>query len=396
MPVDRTRVIDTSSSARDHVWFVAIYLVGAILVFVLRLLFNLPMLIVSAVLILLVIFYMYYVRRNRYRLREDRAADNVYYLGFLYTVTTLGVSLLRYQISSDPQVSQIIGDLGLGLFTTVAGLLGRIFLGQLRQDPEEIEERARFMLADAVEETRAGLIGMNEEIARIHAHAVQTTKENWDLLSTTSKDISLAAKKLEASLADINIPDDFLQSLFQPLLTQLAESVDDVSSRLKGIQINSNLLGEAVGELFDPLQGPVATLNQGIVQTNESITKLVAQNENIASFSKNADKLVDNHERLVRWYDEIEANQKKLGLMNESLQKSIDAVGKLHSSLQHIDKELASSQAQYGESASTIIGSMGKMQTQLEEMSNLIQRLGKEFSAAMQKLAKRAGQTTRD
>ena len=187
MPKSNTRVIDPISSVQDHIAFLTIFLIGAIAIFCLRLFTNLHTLVVLIIPILLIVVYMWFVNTNRHRLREDRAADNVYYLGFLFTMTTLAVSLVRYQQSQDPNIEQIIGDLGVGLITTIFGLLGRIFLGQLRQDPEEVEERGRLELTEAVGAARSKFTHMNEQVSYIQTHTLQIMKESRKLIEATNK-----------------------------------------------------------------------------------------------------------------------------------------------------------------------------------------------------------------
>src|SRR3546814_2497308 len=48
----------------------------------------------------------------RYRLRDDRAGDNLYYLGFLYTLASLGYALWAFS-GDEEGTEQIIANFGL-------------------------------------------------------------------------------------------------------------------------------------------------------------------------------------------------------------------------------------------------------------------------------------------
>ncbi len=46
-----------------------------------------------------------------FRLRDDQSGDNLYYMGFLFTLTSLAVSL--YQFSSERSSEQIVQNFGI-------------------------------------------------------------------------------------------------------------------------------------------------------------------------------------------------------------------------------------------------------------------------------------------
>ena len=119
---ERVRVIDRISSVPDHYLFGAAVVVGGFAIIFFRSFLGLSAPLTAIFPISILLSYAYVIQFSpKYRLREDRAGDNLYFLGFIYTVISLGIALFRYQ--SDPDVNQIIGDLGVGLATTVVGLV---------------------------------------------------------------------------------------------------------------------------------------------------------------------------------------------------------------------------------------------------------------------------------
>lgn len=82
-----------------------------------------------------------------FRLRDDQSGDNLYYMGFLFTLTSLGVSL--YQYSSLGSAEEIVQNFGIAIASTIAGIALRIFFNQMRRDPVEVEHFARLELAEA-------------------------------------------------------------------------------------------------------------------------------------------------------------------------------------------------------------------------------------------------------
>jgi hypothetical protein len=96
------------------------------------------------------------------RLRDDQTGDNFYYMGFIFTLTSLAVSL--YQYSSSGSVDEIVRNFGIAVASTITGIALRIFFNQMRRDPVEIEHYSRLELADASRRVRRELDGVLAEM----------------------------------------------------------------------------------------------------------------------------------------------------------------------------------------------------------------------------------------
>ncbi len=100
----------------------------------------------------------------------DFAGDNLYYLGFLYTLISLAISL--YQFNTEGATSSIITNFGLALTSTILGLAGRILLNQPQdEDEDEAEVRAREDLARANRRLRAEMEYSIDEFQQFRAEA---------------------------------------------------------------------------------------------------------------------------------------------------------------------------------------------------------------------------------
>src|ERR1700685_3376856 len=75
------------------------------------------------------------------RLRDDQAGDNLYYMGFLFTLTSLGVSL--YQFNASRAAEEIVQNFGIAIGSTITGIALRVIFNQMRQDPIEVERVMR-------------------------------------------------------------------------------------------------------------------------------------------------------------------------------------------------------------------------------------------------------------
>src|SRR6202142_3696667 len=101
----------------------------------------------TAVPVLIMIGYAVLLGARLFRLRDDQSGDNLYYMGFLFTLTSLAVSL--YQFSAAGSAEQIVQNFGIAIASTIAGITLRILFNQMRRDPVEVEATARLELAEA-------------------------------------------------------------------------------------------------------------------------------------------------------------------------------------------------------------------------------------------------------
>lgn len=111
------------------------------------------------------------------RLRDDQTGDNFYYMGFIFTLTSLAVSL--YQFNSRGAIDDIVRNFGIAVASTIAGIALRIFFNQMRRDPIEVEHYSRLDLAEASARVRRELDGMLIEFSHFRRTNQQMLAEGF-------------------------------------------------------------------------------------------------------------------------------------------------------------------------------------------------------------------------
>ena len=203
--------------------------------------------IAAAILCALVCLYAVILRaRGSFRLRRnDQSADNLYFLGFLFTICALGVSLIRFASFQGATALDIVGDLGIGLSTTVVGLILRV-LALHREDPAEIEDRVRGELVEVAESTTAmirttaGIVEQGQIITR------QTIEELNRTLQQTADQIGSGMQEVRESLEAVRIPPDLIVSRLTPIVTQLADSTAAFVEKLNAIEVPADLVASRI------------------------------------------------------------------------------------------------------------------------------------------------------
>ena len=146
-----------------------------------------------------------WVTKDRSGVSIDRASDNIYYLGLLFTLTSLAYSLIKLTALSAPSTSDIgemglqgqrilslLPDFGLALFSTIFGIFGRILLQQMRSDPLDTETDAREELGRTVRELRETI---GQVVSQLNGLSAQTNLSLSELSRDVSTTLSESAKK---------------------------------------------------------------------------------------------------------------------------------------------------------------------------------------------------------
>src|SRR4051794_6906447 len=209
---------------------------------------------VTAVPIGILLLYSFALFRwRRLTLRDDQAGDSLFYLGFLYTLTSIAVSLYQFSLSESGQ-EQIITNFGIAIATTIVGLALRVMFNQMRQDPAEVERVSRLELADASRRLRREIDSVVMELNVFQRTAQQSAIDNQlqlqdrvaSALKTSYSSFGESVNELAGRIGELtkavgsadNALDDFEEHLDQlhtpELLQEMKALVEEVrKSRLE-------------------------------------------------------------------------------------------------------------------------------------------------------------------
>jgi hypothetical protein len=234
--------------------------------------------------------------------RSPSDADNLYYLGFLYTVVSLGVALIQSANSTDssPQMS-IIGSFGLALSTTIVGLVARTVLAHHAVDIEEQDEHARIQLHTATNEFINALTGSTQ---RLNAVFDQNTTQLGNAFAVASDAVS--KKMPDESKALVLALSNFTSELNRSLaftLNELQKFPDAIRQATERIDTeHSELLKKNMALFTEAADGFMALLvenNQKISSLGTAIERLSTRVEEV----KVSEDLISNHvERVYSVY----------------------------------------------------------------------------------------------
>ena len=242
---------------------------------------------VTSVPVLIMIGYALLLGTRLLRLRDDQSGDNLYYMGFLFTLTSLAVSL--YQFSAAGSAEQIVQNFGIAIASTIAGIALRIFFNQMRRDPVEVEATARLELAEASRRVKRELEstilefgyfrrmtqqsisdGLDEVKESLGAAREQFAGELAKLATTANKPFEEAFQRSAATFDRLNERTVEVLEVSRQLVqegeqlakntTSIVKAIDDVFARLATHQTSDQIIQTKLAPMIQSLTEAVNSL----------------------------------------------------------------------------------------------------------------------------------------
>ena len=293
--VCKVSFLDRNNDHFDTVLFLIAFGIGLSTALALRLWLDVNAFLVASLLCVYLFIYSIVIYRGTYTtLSRSQAADNFYYLGFLYTISTLAIALYKAgelsSLSQEKILNVIISDLGIGLATTIVGLLLRVLFTQFRNQPEEIEQRISTSLkqrASQVEQQFLESIRIFEDVNYRMVELIRSTESTTrTVLEALPKNIAAINQEVETNIRNelMSIPPiigtmrDALQSDIGVLTEELNRKIRYEFSKLDRLDIpvdEFNDRFQAILSDFASLEAPTQNLSKGLSDAIEKIDHLV-------------------------------------------------------------------------------------------------------------------------
>lgn len=221
--------------------FAAFTLIGCIFIAVAKLWGANPFVSMTVPILLMVGYLCLSLFSGRIRLHGEQTGDNLYYMGFLFTLSSLGVSL--YQFTAVESTDDVIRNFGIAITSTIVGIALRILYNQTRRDVLDIERATRHELADMTRRVRSELENASREFADFRRVSNQMIIEGFDEIvrqaDTTGVQLKEAFEKLAAEAIKP------VEDASAKLGAAIESSLGDVASRLSTIAQKVDSSGEA-------------------------------------------------------------------------------------------------------------------------------------------------------
>ncbi len=212
----------------QRIIFFGVFILGSIVIILLRHL-GLGGLATAAAAVSMMFGYVATGMWQKFKVRLDVLGDNVYYLGFLFTLVSLSMSL--YQLGAGvADINKLLENFGLAIATTLVGLALRVMFNQPKAEINEYEESVRMSLTEA----GANFVGTLSKLRNDFSTARETLKQimleaedhRRQAAESTQEFVAEQRKLLSTSMRT-------QQKTIDTLVARLAETQDQLNQQFE-------------------------------------------------------------------------------------------------------------------------------------------------------------------
>ena len=333
--------------------FIFLVIFGCIFIWTAKML-SISQLIITPLVVVLIPLYCFLSLRNKeFFIKEDQVGDNAYYMGFLFTLASLSHALFAFNNLSGNEINQIVGNFGVALWSTIAGIASRVYIAQLRQDIDEVEEDVKIKLLEtsnrltnelnqisfnlnncartlqnsieesyqfANEKIQNNLIKISENFANKIAENIAKSNEIFNQFEDSCENINIHSKAVVKSfektvlkLENTVMPTDIIAKKVNEIFSEIEDNFDKSNK----IIIAQNLINEETAKQSQILNQNFEKLSDNIRNNNKEFTELKTENYQLLVMSNNINKNIENLAIL---------NNTQLEVLNKNNQKLIENI----------------------------------------------------------------------
>ncbi|KQN02373.1 hypothetical protein ASE82_08420 [Sphingomonas sp. Leaf230] len=297
--------LEQGTAKIQAITFLAAAVAGAACIVVLKTL-GVRQMIVTVAPCLVMAAYASLILGRYYRARADQIGDNLYYLGFIFTLISLSVSLSQF--SSGGSAEDIVANFGIALATTLLGVTLRVVFSQMRSDPVETEKEARLQLAEASRRLKVELMNASAEFGMAARASRQSVNDVIEEMQ----------EKLGATL----------DAAGERLRESVAQSASGLSGASKGLEAQ---IGGAATRLADASESLRAALEASTTRWDDGVRDTSDRNTEFNSVARKlsgaVDRLATRMDKGVGSVDGIELRFAALAVAAEGLEQRFVGAG---------------------------------------------------------------------
>jgi hypothetical protein len=244
--------------------------------------FAIPLLVMAA-------YVAFGLRRHESDVSDEKFADSCYYLGFIFTITSIVFSLFDLPQIGE-KISLIAVRFGAAMLSTVAGLIVRVYLVNFREDPVEALRTAEESVLDAHGKLREQLVMALEKMQEFQSEVDVAAKGTVERVNIQLEGLSHAHGRK-------------LQEFFEALAIQNQESN---GSAYEAIRAASVRLSALINSYAESLENTLAKIDERIHSYSLAVTdrlrhprmaEEIAPRRLGAKLSRPADRIGLSHDR---------------------------------------------------------------------------------------------------
>lgn len=392
--MQRPPILRSSTKIQDSAdrWlFVGFLLLGGIGTFVVKRMGLDAMYAAAAAVALMALYAGSALAFPKVRLRPDRLGDNCYYMGFIITLASMSAALIDLQAGAE--VSTLIGNFGIALFSTIAGIGLRVVLQQMRTEVEDVEELVRKDLLDTAQKLRGQLVSAISDIEsfRLGSHAAVEARlrESLDWHEKLSNE---RMALVEGAIAGMIERMEGAFAAQEQLLGHLRESggetvaaLRSVTKRLAAIKAPEDLIERKLDQTMLKIGGVLQTFEDAAASAldrQKTVAGATQGLRNVVSLlNEELSRVREQAEALGQATKPSQALADSLARMNGTVEQATAAIGKQQAAIEGAARLAQQAQRDLSDG-------LGSSQGTLRELEGAMARAGGQIAEGAIQLGK--------
>lgn len=211
--------------------------------------FALPLLVMGAYIAL-------GLKRQDREVSDEKFADSCYYLGFIFTITSIVFSLFDLP-SIGERIQDIAVRFGAAMVSTVAGLIVRVYLVSFRPDSNDALKDSEDAVFEATQKFREQLVMAYEKLGDFQSQV------------TTATQTSVEAVKLQVE----KLTQDHTARM-ERVFSELNErNQEAVTQALSGINSASSRMAQSVDRYAESMKNSLQSLDDKVTSFGDAVTQ---------------------------------------------------------------------------------------------------------------------------
>ena len=238
-----------------------------------------------------------WIRKHNDVLSMEKASDNAYYLGLIFTLLSLFRTLIFFDETETSLRISIVSDFATALLSTIAGVICRTMLQQMSNDPGDVELAARQELSKSLNQLRhrlADFLQYTNVLNSVTRTTFEEISENTrSSLEETSRHASMQMKRVAEEMTAL--ADSYKQIVEAPQLLE---------NNLSNLVASTEEFGNATREItqiqrqFNEQMAHTSTEVKEIIESLKFDKQILKADEAIQSLAKLSKGFSDLKDRL--------------------------------------------------------------------------------------------------
>ncbi len=341
----------------------------------------------------------------------EQFADSVYYLGFLFTLVALTVSLMAFR-TEEVNINLLVANFALALITTIFGLAARIVITNFHSNSSNQEvlqdildhqtsklTRSATRIAQELENVAQNIVEshkLNQEQNRQQIdnayRAIELLSENTGkslatMTDTTQRNLQQLIDAMQSRLESVHFPEELLAEKLSPPIERFASKLNDTGDLLDEFHMQQCKLQKGLENVANCLPGFENCIQESAQKVND-----FSQNLEIDQAARQ--QLIELSQTMVLIIDSSRNINQDLEKQTENTRKILSVIDSLVGQMERIPGEIDVTASAIRQSTHTLVKSTtvlssnaGNMREKLDGLGNEVDQVRTQFNH-MKNLAK--------